>query len=85
MGFILEKIQGKLDLLKKTKEEQISAALRRELWARLSGGGLTLLVCGELCSSGGSESSFSSTETRSGFSINLFKNLLFSIFQIEMP
>lgn len=37
MGFILERIQGKLDLLKKTKEEQILAALRRELWARLSG------------------------------------------------
>lgn len=29
--------RGKLDLLKKTKEEQISAVLKRELWARLSG------------------------------------------------
>lgn len=37
MGFILERIQGKLDLLKKTKEEQISTALRRELWVTLSG------------------------------------------------
>ena len=37
MGFILERIQGKLDLLKKTKEEQISTALRRELWVTMSG------------------------------------------------
>lgn len=37
MGFILDRIQGKLDLPKKTKEEQISAVLKRELWARLSG------------------------------------------------
>jgi hypothetical protein len=56
VGFILERIQRKLDLLKRTKEEQISAALRRDLWAKLRRVRTPLLVCGELCSSGGSDS-----------------------------
>lgn len=54
MGLILERIQGKLDLLKKTEEELISAALRRDLWARPVGRQQAVRVGDELCSSGGS-------------------------------
>lgn len=76
MGFILDRIQSKLDLSKETKEEQISAAQWRELWVslrcvRTGGAG----QC-ELGPSGHSICSLSSTETHSELRVNMFKILL---------